>query len=126
MPKGKQASGPAARLSVREFARVDKTIDQPDDEAHCAQIHLDQLGNVGTLNLNGGTLTTANINGGTGTGQSGLGTSTLNFNGGTLKATTDNANYMSGNVDGIVIYPGGATIAKSERTAAMNREKTCG
>ena len=42
-------------------------------------------GDVGTLNLDGGTLTTANINGGGGTGLSGLGNSTVNFNGGTLK-----------------------------------------
>ena len=43
-------------------------------------------GNVGTLNLDGGTLTTANINSGTGTGQSGAGTATVNFNSGILKA----------------------------------------
>jgi autotransporter-associated beta strand protein len=37
--------------------------------------------------------------------------SLLNFNGGTLRATTDNAGFMtSANLDGVFIYPGGATI----------------
>lgn len=38
-------------------------------------------------------------------------TALLNFNGGILQATMDNANFIaSGNIDGIFIYPGGATI----------------
>ncbi|HXT12522.1 MAG TPA: FN3 associated domain-containing protein [Candidatus Angelobacter sp.] len=37
--------------------------------------------------------------------------SLLNFNGGALRATVDNPNFMtSGNVHGVFIYPGGATI----------------
>jgi autotransporter-associated beta strand protein len=38
-------------------------------------------------------------------------TALLNFNGGTLQATIDNPNFLtSGTVDGVFIYPGGATI----------------
>ncbi len=57
------------------------------------------LGSNGTLAIGGVTAVSAGP------------TALLNFNGGTIQATIDNANFMTGgNVDGIFIYPGGATI----------------
>ncbi len=57
------------------------------------------LGDNGTLAIGGVTAVSA------------APTALLNFNGGTLRATTSNPAFMtSPNVDGVFIYPGGATI----------------
>ncbi len=59
-------------------------------------------GAAGTVNLDGGTVTTAQVS-------QGAGSATLNFNGGTLKASTNNANFVTG-LTSATIYSGGATL----------------
>ena len=66
--------------------------------------------NAGALNVmnldSNGTLAIGTV-----TAVSAAPTALLDFNGGTLQATIDNPNFMtSANVDGVFIYPGGATI----------------
>ena len=66
-------------------------------------------GDVGILNLNGGTLTTAGITGGSSLGVPGLGNSTVNFNGGTLKAQQPAPAFFAGETTANV-RNGGAVI----------------
>lgn len=66
-------------------------------------------GTVGTLNLNGGTLTTAAITGAGSTGSTGAGTGIVNFNGGTLKAQQASASFVVANTAAYV-RNGGALI----------------
>jgi autotransporter-associated beta strand protein len=60
-------------------------------------------GGVGTVNLDGGTISAASVTKGSGS------TATFNFNGGTLEATGNNANFMSG-LNAAVLQAGGGTI----------------
>jgi uncharacterized repeat protein (TIGR03806 family) len=64
-------------------------------------------GTMGVVNLGGnGTLAVGGV-----VPSNPNSTSLLDFNGGTLTATINNANFLtSANIDGVYIYPGGATI----------------
>ena len=62
-----------------------------------------QVGGVGTVNLDGGTLTTPGIAKGSGT------SATLNMDGGTIVASGNNADFMSG-LDVAELKAGGGTI----------------
>jgi autotransporter-associated beta strand protein len=66
-------------------------------------------GNLGTVNLNGGTLTTAALIPGGSLGAAGAGTSIVNFNGGTLKAQQAQVNFATG-LTAAYVRNGGAVI----------------
>jgi autotransporter-associated beta strand protein len=72
-------------------------------------LDLATVNNIGTLNVMNlgmnGTLAISSV-----TAATPGPTSLLNFNGGALQATIANANFMTANVSGVYIYPGGATI----------------
>ena len=68
-------------------------------------------GDVGTLNLDGGTLITAAITGGGGTGAAGAGIGIVNFNGGILEAQQAAITYsFVGSITAAYIRNGGAVI----------------
>ena len=74
-------------------------------------------GSIGTVNLNGGTLTTKQVIAGAG----GAGLATFNFNGGLLKAGTGaNATFMTG-MDAVVIQVGGAFVDSNDSKIAIDQ-----
>ena len=71
----------------------------------------EETGDVGTLNLDGGTLITAAITGGSGTGVAGTGVGIVNFNGGILEAQQAATNYsFVGPITAAYLRNGGAVI----------------
>ncbi|RYD85213.1 MAG: hypothetical protein EOP84_03225, partial [Verrucomicrobiaceae bacterium] len=75
---------------------------------------------VGTVNLDGGTITTKRVQAGAG----GAGTANFNFDGGTLTAGTGaNADFFTG-MDTAVFEDGGGTINSNGNTIAINQTLT--
>src|SRR5262249_39037313 len=66
-------------------------------------------GNLGVLNLDGGTITASAVQGSGVTGNAGAGTSIVNLNGGTLKALSAQASFLS-LITAAYVRNGGAII----------------
>lgn len=95
---------PNARLIIGEAAPGTLTVSGSGAVNSAGGLSLSHAsGGVGTVNLNGGTISTPSVAKGSG------GTATLNFNGGTLRATGNTSTFMTG-LNAAVLQAGGGTL----------------